>query len=168
MEQTSLLSVSPGLIFWTVVTFVILLLLLKKFVWGPIIDAVDRREKSLKDMFDGAENARDEAQELLKRYEDQLAQARSDVNQMIEEGKGKAGKAGDEIIGKASSEADQILERAKAEISRERQKAVEELKAQVVKISLAAAERLIERDLAEQDHRGLIEQTISDIDRKMK
>ena len=168
MEQTSLLSVSPGLIFWTVVTFVILLLLLKKFVWGPIIDAVDRREKSLKDMFDGAENARDEAQELLKRYEDQLAQARNDVNQMIEEGKGKAGKAGDEIIGKASSEADQILERAKAEISRERQKAVEELKAQVVKISLAAAERLIERDLAEQDHRGLIEQTISDIDRKMK
>ena len=168
MEQTSLLSVSPGLIFWTVVTFVILLLLLKKFVWGPIIDAVDRREKSLKDMFDGAENARDEAQELLKRYEDQLAQARNDVNQMIEEGKGKAGKAGDEIIGKASSEADQIIERAKAEISRERQKAVEELKAQVVKISLAAAERLIERDLAEQDHRGLIEQTISDIDRKMK
>ena len=168
MEQTSLLSVSPGLIFWTVVTFVILLLLLKKFVWGPIIDAVDRREKSLKEMFDGAENARDEAQELLKRYEDQLAQARNDVNQMIEEGKGKAGKAGDEIIGKASSEADQIIERAKAEISRERQKAVEELKAQVVKISLAAAERLIERDLAEQDHRGLIEQTISDIDRKMK
>ena len=168
MEQTSLLSVSPGLIFWTVVTFVILLLLLKKFVWGPIIDAVDRREKSLKDMFDGAENARDEAQELLKRYEDQLAQARNDVNQMIEEGKGKAGKAGDEIIGKASSEADQIIERAKAEISRERQKAVEELKAQVVKISLAAAERLIERNLAEQDHRGLIEQTISDIDRKMK
>ena len=168
MEQTSLLSVSPGLIFWTVVTFVILLLLLKKFVWGPIIDAVDRREKSLKEMFDGAENARDEAQELLKRYEDQLAQARNDVNQMIEEGKGKAGKAGDEIIGKASSEADQIIERAKAEISRERQKAVEELKAQVVKISLAAAERLIERNLAEQDHRGLIEQTISDIDRKMK
>ncbi len=168
MEQTSLLSVSPGLIFWTVVTFVILLLLLKKFVWGPIIDAVDRREKSLKEMFDGAENARDEARELLKRYEDQLAQARSDVNQMIEEGKGKAGKAGDEIIGKASSEAEQILERAKAEISRERQKAVEELKAQVVKISLAAAERLIERNLAEHDHRSLIEQTISDIDRKME
>lgn len=168
MEQTSLLSVNPGLIFWTLVTFVILMLLLKKFVWGPIIAAVERREDSLKEMFDGAENAKNEAQQLLKNYEDQLAGARDDMNKIIEEGKTKAGKASDEIIGKANSEADQLIERAKAEINRERQKAVEELKAQVVKISLAAAERVIERNLAEQDHRNLIEQTISEIDRKMK
>jgi len=168
MEQTSLLSVNPGLIFWTLVTFVILMLLLKKFVWGPIIAAVERREDSLKEMFDGAENAKNEAQQLLKRYEDQLAGARDEMNQLIEEGKAKAGKAGDEIIGKASSEAEQLVERAKAEINRERQKAIEELKAQVVKISLAAAERVIERNLAEQDHRNLIQQTISEIDRKMK
>ena len=168
MEQTSLLSVNPGLIFWTLVTFVILMLLLKKFVWGPIIAAVERREDSLKEMFDGAENAKNEAQQLLKRYEDQLAGARDEMNQLIEEGKARAGKAGDEIIGKASSEAEQLVERAKAEINRERQKAIEELKAQVVKISLAAAERLIERNLAEKDHRELIQQTISEIDRKMK
>lgn len=168
MEQTSLLSVNPGLIFWTLVTFVILMLLLKKFVWGPIIAAVERREDSLKEMFDGAENAKNEAQQLLKRYEDQLAGARDEMNQLIEEGKARAGKAGDEIIGKASSEAEQLVERAKAEINRERQKAIEELKAQVVKISLAAAERVIERNLAEQDHRNLIQQTISEIDRKMK
>lgn len=168
MEQTSLLSVNPGLIFWTLVTFVVLLMLLKKFVWGPIIDAVERREDSFKEMFEGAENAKNEAQQLLKRYEDQLAGARNDMNQLIEEGKVRAGKAGDEIIGKASSEAKQLVEEAKAEITRERQKAIEELKAQVVKISLAAAERVIERNLAEQDHRNLIQQTISEIDRKMK
>ena len=168
MEQTSLLSINPGLIFWTIVTFVVLLLLLKKFVWGPIIDAVDRRESSVKEMLDGAENARNEAQEILKKYEDQLSVARDEVNRMIEDGKTRAGKAGDEIIGKAKNEADQIIERAKTEITREREKAVQELKAQVVKISLAAAERLIERNLAEKDHRDLIEQTISEMDKKMK
>ena len=168
MEQTSLLSINPGLIFWTIVTFVVLLLLLKKFVWGPIIDAVDRRESSVKEMLDGAENARNEAQEILKKYEDQLSGARDDVNRMIEDGKTRAGKAGDEIIGKAKNAADQIIERAKTEITREREKAVQELKAQVVKISLAAAERLIERNLSEKDHRDLIEQTISEMDKEMK
>ncbi len=168
MEQTSLLSINPGLIFWTIVTFVVLLLLLKKFVWGPILDAVDRRERSVKEMLEGAEKARDEAREILNKYQEQLAGAGEEVNRLIEDGKARAGKAGDEIIGKARSEADQIIERAKAEIIREREKAVQELKAQVVKISLAAAGRLIERSLAEQDHRELIEQTISEMDEKLK
>ena len=106
MEQTSLLSVNPGLIFWTLITFVVLLLLLAKFVWGPIIAAVERRENSFKEMFDGAENAKNEAQQLLKNYEDQLAGARDDMNQILEEGKTKAGKVSDEIIGKANSEVD--------------------------------------------------------------
>ena len=163
-----LLNVHSGLLIWTIVTFLILLWLLKKFVWGPIIDAVERREQSLKQMHDGAEKARDEAKQLLSRYEEQLAGAREDVNRLIEEGKARAEKVGDEIKGSANSEADLIIARAKAEITRERQKAVAELKAQVIKISLATAERLLERSLAEQDHRDLIEQTISEIDKKMK
>ncbi|MEA2062537.1 MAG: F0F1 ATP synthase subunit B [Gemmatimonadota bacterium] len=168
LEPGSLLSINPGLIFWTCVTFVILLMLLKKFVWGPIIDAVDRREQSLKDMFDGAERAKDEARQILENYEKKLSGARGEVNEMIEDGKARAGKSAEEIIGKADSEANRIIEAAKAEIGHERQKAVEELKAQVVKISLTAAGRLIERSLAEQDHRDLIEQTISEIDKKMQ
>ena len=92
MGQTSLLEINPGLIFWTIVTFVILLLLLKKFVWGPILDAVERREQSIKMMFDNAENSRRKAQELLEKYERRLAEARQEVNKIIEEGKTKAGK----------------------------------------------------------------------------
>jgi F-type H+-transporting ATPase subunit b len=168
LEPGNLLSVNPGLIFWTIVTFIVLLLLLKKFVWGPIIDAVDRREQSIKDMIDEAEKTRNEAQEILKGYEDKLAGARDEMNKLIEDGKTRAGKASDEILSKAKSEAELQVERAKSEITRERHKAVEELKAQVVKISLSAASRLIKRNLAEQDHRDLIEQTISEIDREMK
>lgn len=161
-----LLAINPGLIFWTAVTFVILLLLLKRFVWGPILDAVDRREQSLKIMFDNAEQSRKEAQELLERYEGQLAQARKDVNKIIEEGKSKAGKSTDEIIAKARTEAGDLLERAKVEISRERDTAAAEIREHVVKISLKAAERLIQKTLQERDHRQFIEQAISEIDTK--
>jgi len=122
-----LLAINPGLIFWTVVTFVILFLLLKKFVWGPVLDAVERREQSLKDLFDNAEKNRKEAQELFDRYQ-----------------------------------------RAKSEIDRERQKAVDEIRDQVVKISLKAAERIIKKMINERDHRELIQQAISDIDTTIK
>lgn len=161
-----LLAINPGLIFWTAVTFVILLLLLKRFVWGPILDAVDRREQSLKIMSDNAEQSRKEAQELLERYERKLAQARKDVNKIIEEGKSKAGKSTDEIIAKARTEAGDLLERAKVEISRERDTAAAEIREHVVKISLKAAERLIQKTLQERDHRQFIEQAISEIDAK--
>jgi len=161
-----LLAINPGLIFWTAVTFVILLLLLKRFVWGPILDAVDRREQSLKIMSDNAEQSRKEAQELLERYERKLAQARKDVNKIIEEGKSKAGKSTDEIIAKARTEAGDLLERAKVEISRERDTAAAEIREHVVKISLKAAERLIQKTLQERDHRQFIEQAISEIDTK--
>lgn len=161
-----LLAINPGLIFWTAVTFVILLLLLRKFVWGPILDAVDRREQSLKIMFDNAEQAKKEAQELLERYEGQLAQAREEVNKIIEEGKSKAGKSTDEIIAKARTEATDLLERAKVEIIRERDTAAAEIREHVVKISLKAAERLIQKTLQERDHRQFIEQAISEIDTK--
>ncbi len=161
-----LLAINPGLIFWTAVTFLILLLLLKRFVWGPILDAVDRREQSLKIMFDNAEQSRKEAQELLERYERKLAQARKDVNKIIEEGKSKAGESADEIIAKARTEAADLLERAKVEIGRERDTAAAEIREHVVKISLKAAERLIQKTLQERDHRQFIEQAISEIDTK--
>jgi len=163
-----LLAINPGLIFWTAVTFVILLLLLKRFVWGPILDAVDRREQSLKMMFDNAEQSRKEAQELLERYEKQLGKAREEVNKIIEEGKSKAGKSADEIIAKARSEAFDILENAKVEIGRERDRAAAEIRQQVVTISLKAAERLIQKTLQERDHRQFIEQAITEIDTKIQ
>jgi len=163
-----LLAINPGLIFWTAVTFVIFFLLLRKFVWGPILDAVDRREQSLKIMFDNAEQAKNEAQELLERYEGQLAQARKDVDKIIEEGKSKAGKSAEEIMAKTKTEAADLLEKAKVEISRERDQAAAEIREQVVKISLRAAERLIQRTLEERDHRQFIKQAISEIDTKVQ
>ncbi|HUU28098.1 MAG TPA: F0F1 ATP synthase subunit B [archaeon] len=164
MGQTSLLEINPGLIFWTLITFVILFLLLKKFVWGPVLDAVDRREQSLKNMFDNAEKAQAEAKQLLERYENQLGQAKEEVGKILEDGKSRAARSTEEIVQRARRQADEIVERAKVEIDRERQKATDEIKEHVVRISLKAAERLIEKTLDDREHRDLIQQAISEID----
>ncbi len=168
MAQTGLLDINPGLIFWTLVTFIVLLIVLKKYVWGPVLDAVDRREIRLREMFESAEKSRNEAERLLKEHEAHLAGARDEVNRILEDGKARAGRSADEIIGKARAEAQQFIERAKAEISQEREKAVDEIKQQVVRISLSAAEQLIEKSLSETEHRGFIEKAISDIDARVK
>jgi len=168
MGQTSLLEINPGLVVWTLVTFVALLLILKKFVWGPILAAVDRREESLKQMFESAEKAKLQAQQLLESYEKQLAAAREEVEKIIENGKIRAGKAADEIIAQAHEESRELVERAKAEIIRERDEAAAQIRNEVVRISLEAAERLIMKSLEEADHRRFIEQTIADIETRVK
>ena len=168
MGQTSLLEINPGLVFWTLVTFVALLLILKKFVWGPILAAVDRREESLRQMFEAAEKARLQAQQLLESYEQRLAAARQEVEKIIESGKIRAGKAADGIIAQAHEEARDLVERAKAEIIRERDEAADRIRNEVVRISLNAAERLIMKSLEEADHRRFIEQTIAEIETRIK
>jgi F-type H+-transporting ATPase subunit b len=168
MAQDSLLQVNPGLIIWTVVTFLILLVLLKKFVWGPVIAAVDRREESLKEMFDSAEKSKDEAKELLEKYEQQLAEAREEVNRMIDDGKSRAKKTADEIVEKARRESVDMSEKAKAEIVRERDKATAEIRDDVVRISLKAAEQLISKTLGDTEHREFIEKAIAEIDEEVK
>ncbi len=168
MAQDSLLQVSPGLIIWTVVTFLILLVLLKKFVWGPVIAAVDRREESLKAMFDEAGKARDEAGKLLEKYEQQLAEARDEVNRMIGDGKSRAKKTADELVEKARRETLDMAEKAKAEIVREREKASAEIREDVVRISLKAAEQLINMKLEDAEHREFIEKAIAQIDAEVK
>lgn len=168
MGQTSLLEINPGLVVWTLVTFVALLLILKKFVWGPILAAVDRREESLKQMFESAEKAKLQAQQLLESYEKQLAAAREEVEKIIENGKIRAGKAADGIIAQAHEESRELVERAKAEIIRERDEAAARIRSEVVRISLEAAERLIVKTLDEADHRRFIEQTIAEIETRVK
>ena len=168
MGQTSLLEINPGLMVWTLVTFVALLLILKKFVWGPILAAVDRREESLRQMFEAAEKAKLQAQQLIESYEQQLAAAREEVDKIIENGKIRAGKAADGIIAQAHEESRDLVERAKAEIIRERDEAAAQIRDGVVKISLEAAERLIMKTLEEADHRRFIEQTIAEIETRIK
>ena len=101
-----LLSPEPGLIFWTIVTFIVLLFILRKTAWGPIMKGLEEREKRIKDSLDSAENARSAAERLLEEQKNLLSEARSESQTIIDNAHKAADAAKQEIVQQAKTEAE--------------------------------------------------------------
>ena len=137
--EASLLSVNPGLIFWTVVTFLLLIFILYKLAWNPILTAVENREKHIADSIDRAEKAQKEAEENLKTYQEMIENAKKETQEIINKGRKTAESMRDDIIAKSNEESSRILEKAKKDISLEREKTLEEIRGLIVDLSMSAA-----------------------------
>lgn len=159
-----LLSVDPGLIIWTIITFVILLFLLRKVAWKPILTMIDERESTIRDSLDQAEQARNEAEEKLQAYEQRLAEARKESRQIIAEGKESAEKIRDEIITEAQNQKQNMLADARRQIEAEREKAIQDIRDSVANIAIRAASKIIGRQLDEQAHVDIIERSLQDME----
>ena len=160
----SLLSPDPGLIFWTVLTFVGLLFLLRKTAWGPIVDGLDRREEKIRASLAEADEAREEGRKLLEQQQAELTEARQEAQKIIDQGTATAKSMQDEIVAKAQTEASGIVESARKEIQLETEKAREILRAEVVDLSVQVAGKLLERSLDDQDHARLAKEFMSEVD----
>ena len=114
----SLLSPNPGLIFWTAITFVIVLLILKKIAWGPILNALEEREKGIQSSIDRAFQAKDESEAILRKNKELLAKADAESDRIIREGKDFAEKLRADIAEKTQAEAQKMIASAKDESSR--------------------------------------------------
>jgi len=165
MEFT-LLDVSTGLVFWSAVTFLLLLVLLKKFLWGPLIENLDRRETMINDAVKKAEETQKKSEDALKEYNKKLAEAREDVRQIVAKGKESAEKAKADILDEANKKAASFVEKAKKEIEAERFDAINQIKQVVVDISISVAEKMLKRNLNPDDHVRLIEETMQSMDKK--
>jgi F-type H+-transporting ATPase subunit b len=86
-QEFNILEVNPGLMFWTIVTFVILFLLLRKFAWGPILEMLEKRENTIKESLEEAARSREEAQKLFEEYNQKLEKAGTDAQKVLEEGR---------------------------------------------------------------------------------
>jgi F-type H+-transporting ATPase subunit b len=159
-----LLSPDPGLIFWTVLTFIGLLFLLRKTAWGPIIDGLDRREESIRGSLADAAKARDEAQSVLEQQRTELAKARGDAQKIIDLGNASAKTMQEEILAKAQAEAGEVIESAKREIALETDRARQALREEVVDLSLRVAGKLLERSLTGDDHERMAREFMSKVD----
>ena len=137
--------------FWTCVIFVLLILVLKKFAWKPILSAVDQRNESISNSLLAAEKARDEIASLTANNEQIIAQAKLDRDALLKE----AREMKNEIISKAketaTNEADKIISSAKEQITNEKMKALTELKNQVAAISIEMAEKVLGSELSNAD-----------------
>ena len=153
----NLITPDPGLIIWTIVTFVILAFILKKFAWGPILTIIEGREKAIQDALEDSKKARVAADEALAKNKELLAQARASSAEIVAEGKKEADKIRTELVEKARAEATAVLEQGRKQVEFETKRAVAELKGTVVNIALDAAGKLIHSSLDDQKHRQLVE-----------
>jgi len=158
-----LFDINAGLSVWTLVVFFGLLLILSKYAWGPILAAVDAREKGIKGALDEAAERNAEAADLLEQHRAQLADARRQANELIAEGKAAGEKVRKDIEEKARSEGQAIVERARAEIERERDEALEVLRKESVDLALAAASRLMVENFDQAKDRELVERYLAEL-----
>ena len=136
-----------GLIFWTTVVFSLLLLVLKKYAWKPILSAVDERNKSIEDALKAADKAKEEMLALNVDNERILMEAKKERDVLLKEGREIKEKVIAEAKDKAKLEADKILVSAKEQITNEKMKAITELKNQVAELSIEIAEKIIKSEL---------------------
>lgn len=144
-----LVTPAIGLIFWTTVVFTLLVLLLKKFAWKPILSAVDERNQSIKNSLAQAEKARNEMSELTANNEKIIAQAKVDRDVILKEARDIKNEIISEAKDKASKEAEKLVSTAKEQILNEKMKAITELKNHVADLSIEMAEKILSSELSD-------------------
>ena len=158
-----LYDINTGLSVWTLVVFGMLVFLLGRYAWGPILGAVEAREKGIQSALDEAAARNAEAARLLAEHKEQLADARRQANDLMAEGKAAGETLRREIEEKARAEAQSMVERARREIERERDAALEMLRRESVELALAAASRLLQENLDQPKDRALVERYLNEL-----
>ena len=158
MEQP--VQFDPGLIIWTWLTFFIVLAILARKAWGPMIAALDRRESRIRESLAGADKARQESDELAARIEDKLHKSRLEAKQIIASAREAGEKIRVELEKVAHSKADEFMTRAQDQIAAERERALREIRSTVVDLSISMAGKVIERNLSTDDNRRLVEESL--------
>ncbi|HXY29761.1 MAG TPA: F0F1 ATP synthase subunit B [Gemmatimonadaceae bacterium] len=163
-QPRGLLSPATGLMFWTVVIFVILLVLLHRYAYPQILGAVQARERALEEAINAAKRDRDEAARLLAEHQKQLDAARTEVQQIIVEGRVAGEKVRTDLVARAHEEQQQMLERARQDIANERDKAIVELRREAVDLAIRGASKVIDKNLDDQTNRKMVESFLASLD----
>lgn len=148
---------------YTAVAFVILLFLLTKFAFPPLVKMMDERQQKIRDSLDEAEQAREEAHRLLEDYKKQLQNAQNEAKVIIEQRKEQADKMKDEIIEKAREQSQLVVDQARQEIENEKNQAIKELQNSIANWSVDIAEKAIKKQLSEAEHKRLFDESISEL-----
>src|SRR6266550_513894 len=162
-QSGDLLSPNGGLMFWTFVTFIILLIILGRLVFPKITAAVEAREKALEEAIEGAKRDREAAAQALAEQQRQIEAARNEAQKIIVEGRQVGEKLRAQMVEETHQEQQQMLERARSEIVREKEQAIAELRREAIELAIAGASKVIEKNLDEQSNRKIVESFLSSI-----
>lgn len=160
----SLIEPAIGLIFWTTLTFILLLVILGKFAWKPILNAIKTREQGIEDALAKAETALNDMRELKSNNEKILADARAERDNLLKEARDTKDAIIAEAKAKSQSEADRIMSSAREQITNEKNAAVAELKNQVATLSIEIAEKILRSELSSDDkQKALVNNLMKDV-----
>jgi len=159
--KPSLLALQSGLMFWTLVVFLLLLFILSKFAFGPITKAVRSREQALEDAIAAAKRDRDDAAKLLEEHRKAIEAARGEAQRLIAEGRAAAEAMRGQMLEQTHTQQQELLERARRDIEAEKVNAIAELRREAVDLAIAGASKVIEKNLDDAGNRKLVESYLS-------
>jgi F-type H+-transporting ATPase subunit b len=164
LASNPLIQVTPGLMIWTIVCFLIALYVLKRYAFGPIQKLIDERRVRIRQAIDEADAARSEARELLEEHRKLIGQARGEAEEILTEAR-RVGEATQRRM-RDETEADRQrrIEDTRKQIEAETRRALEQIRAEVADLSLIAAEKVTRKSLDDADHRRLIEEAVGELD----
>ena len=156
-----IMDLRPGLTIWTAITFLLLVVLLSKFAWGPIVRMLDERERTIREAIEQAKKERAEAERALAEQKATLAAAQREAAELAQKSKQEVEALRADLTAKARKEAEDLVAQARQQIQDEKAKALAELKGQVADLAIDAARRLIQSSLDEKSQRALVEEYIA-------
>jgi F-type H+-transporting ATPase subunit b len=159
-----LVQLDPGLYIWTIVVFLVLFLLLAKFAWRPLLEALRSREDAIRKSLDDARQAKQELERLQTESQRILAQARGEAEAIVARTRDDAARLREELRQKAQQEAAGIVRNAERQIELETNRALQQIRHEAVDLSVAIASKLLQRNVSREDNERLIDETFKQLE----
>jgi F-type H+-transporting ATPase subunit b len=164
LAANALIQVTPGLMIWTIVCFLVTLFVLKRYAFGPVQTMIDERRERIRQSLEEADQAREEARELLEEHRKLLAGARSDADEILGEARRIAEANERRMREELEADRQRRLEETRKQIEAETRRALEQIRLEVVDLSLLAATKVTRKSLDDADHKRLIEEAVGELD----
>jgi len=159
-----LISVTPGLMIWTIVCFLITLFVLKRYAFGPIQNMIDQRRERIRQSIEEAEHARAEARRLLDEHRSLIGQARREAEEILSEARRVADSQRERVKEETEADRKRRLEETRRQIEAETQRALEQIRSEVAELALLATTKVTGKILDDEDNRRLVEEAVADLD----
>jgi len=159
-----LVQTDPGLFIWTIVTFLVLLALLAKFAWTPLLAALDARQNAIRKSLDDAQQAKGELERLHVESGQIIQRARNDAEAIIAQSRSDGDRLREELKQKARAEADHIVKNAERQIQLETSRALEQIRHEAIDLSVMIASKIIKRNLSKEDNEKLIDEALKQVE----
>ena len=164
LASNALIKVTPGLMIWTILAFLITLFVLKRYAFGPIQKVIDERRERIRQSLEEADHARDEARRLLEEHRSLIGKARQDAEEILVEARRIADSQRERVKEETEADRQRRLEETKRQIEAETARALDAIRAQVAELSLMAATKVTGKALTDADHKRLIDEAIAELD----